>query len=63
MKITAIRSDEIYNKMISAKPYQRDDIYRYELMKPFEFKWSCVGIPIKPDHPGGYDVIMAVDTT
>lgn len=59
MKITAIRSDVIYNKMISAKPDERDDIYRYELMKPFEFKWSCIGVPIKADQPGGYDVVMA----
>jgi uncharacterized protein YjaZ len=59
MKIKAIRSDDIYNKMISAKFDERDDIYRYELMKPFEFKWSCIGIPIKADQPGGYDVVMA----
>ena len=59
MKVTAIRSDEIYKKMISSKLDQRDDIYRYELMKPFEFKWSCIGIPIKADKSGGYDVVMA----
>ncbi len=59
MKVTAIRSDEIYRKMISSEPEDRDDIYRYELMKPFEFKWKCVGIPIKTDQLGGYDVVMA----
>lgn len=59
MKVTAIRSDKIYKKMVSAKPEDRDNIYRYELMKPFEFKWSCVGIPIKADKPDGYDVVMA----
>lgn len=59
MKITAIRSDKIYKKMISAKFEERDDIYRYELMKPFEFKWSCVGVPLKAEQPGGYDVVMA----
>ncbi|WP_315082040.1 DUF2268 domain-containing protein [uncultured Clostridium sp.] len=59
MKVTAIRSDEIYKKMISSKIEERDDIYRYELMKPFEFKWSCIGIPIKLDQPGSYDVVMA----
>lgn len=59
MNVRAIRSDKIYKKMISAKPEERDDIYRYELMKPFEFKWSCVGIPIKTDKPDGYDVVMA----
>lgn len=57
MKVTAIRSDKIYGKMIFAKLDQRDDIYRYEQMKPFEFKWSCIGIPIKADQSGGYQLI------
>jgi len=59
MKITAVRSDKIYAKMISSKAEERDDIYRYELMKPFEFKWSCIGMPLKAKEPGGYDVVMA----
>ncbi|WP_050607330.1 DUF2268 domain-containing protein [Clostridium niameyense] len=59
MKITEIRSDKIYKKMISTKATERDDIYRYELMKPFEFKWSCVGIPIKADKADDYDVVTA----
>ncbi|MFZ2537870.1 MAG: DUF2268 domain-containing protein, partial [Oscillospiraceae bacterium] len=46
-------------KMISAKLEERDDIYRYELMKPFEFKWACIGMPLKAEQPGGYDVVMA----
>ncbi len=33
--------------------------YRNELMKPFEFKWQCVGIPLKADVAGGYDVVSA----
>lgn len=59
MNVTAIRSDKIYKKMIYANTQERDDIYRYELMKPFESKWTCIGIPIKVDQPGGYDVVMA----
>ncbi|NMM63943.1 DUF2268 domain-containing protein [Clostridium sp. P21] len=59
MNIKAIRSDEIYRKIILAKPCEREDIYRYELMKPFEFKYSCIGVPIKAEKPGGYDVVMA----
>lgn len=59
MKITAIRSDQIYKKMIAADQEQRNDIYRYQLMKPFEFKWSCIGIPLKAEELGGYDVVMA----
>ncbi|MGO5056570.1 DUF2268 domain-containing protein [Clostridium sporogenes] len=38
---------------------KRDDIYRYELMKPFEYKWSCINVPLKSTQKGGYDVIMA----
>lgn len=59
MKVTVIRSDKIYKKMISLELDELDDIYRYELMKPFEFKWSCMGIPIKAEQPGGYDVVIA----
>lgn len=59
MNIKAIRSDEIYKRMILGKTGEREDIYRYELMKPFEFKWSCIGIPLKAEKPGGYDVVMA----
>jgi Predicted Zn-dependent protease len=59
MNITLIRSDEIYRKMMNAPKEKRDDIYRYELMKPFEFKWACINVPIKPVQKGGYDVVMA----
>lgn len=59
MNITAIRSDEIYSKMIQATNEEKDNIYRYELMKPFEFKWKCIGMPLKSDVEGGYDVVSA----
>ncbi|MCY6957655.1 DUF2268 domain-containing protein [Clostridium brassicae] len=59
MNITLIRSDEIYKKMMNSPKEKRDDIYRYELMKPFEFKWSCINVPLKSPQKGGYDVIMA----
>lgn len=59
LKITAIRSDEIYKKMMFSPKEKRNDIYRYELMKPFEFKWSCINVPIKAAKEGGYDVVMA----
>ncbi|WMJ80537.1 DUF2268 domain-containing protein [Clostridium sp. MB40-C1] len=59
MNITLIRSDEIYKKMINSPKEKRDDIYRHELMKPFEFKWSCINVPLKSPQKGGYDVIMA----
>ncbi len=40
MEIKNIRSDEIYKKIIAAPLEKKDDIYRYEMMKPFEKKWA-----------------------
>ncbi|MDU1321642.1 MAG: DUF2268 domain-containing protein [Clostridium botulinum] len=59
MNIKLIRSDKIYNKIMNSPKEKRDDIYRYELMKPFEYKWSCINVPLKSPQKGGYDVIMA----
>ncbi|MDR0325425.1 MAG: DUF2268 domain-containing protein [Oscillospiraceae bacterium] len=59
MKITAVRSDEIYKRIIAASLEKKNDIYRYEMMKPFEKKWACYSIPIKARQEGGYDVVMA----
>lgn len=59
MNVKAIRSDRIYEKIISAPDDKKNDIYRYELMMPFERKWACYHIPIKAKTPGGFDVIMA----
>ena len=57
MKITAIRSDAIYHKMICASQIEKEKLFRNELMKPFEFKWMCVGIPLKAEAEGGFDVV------
>ncbi|WP_167958084.1 DUF2268 domain-containing protein [Anaerosporobacter faecicola] len=59
MKIEAIRSGEIYDKIRTSIDSNKENIYRYELMKPFEKKWGCYQIPICAKTPGGYDVIMA----
>ncbi|MFA9378746.1 MAG: DUF2268 domain-containing protein [Lachnotalea sp.] len=59
MNITVLRSDTIYKKMILATKEEKEEIYRYELMKPFEFKWNCIGVPLNSEQAGGYDVIMA----
>ena len=59
MIITAIRSDAIYRKMKDAAPAEKENIYRDELMKHFEFKWACVGIPLKAETEGGCDVVSA----
>ena len=47
MKITAIRSDRVYSKIVEAPLDKKNDIYRYELMMPFERKWACYGVPMK----------------
>lgn len=59
MNITVLRSDEIYKKMVNASSEEKENIYRYELMKPFEAKWQCIGVPLKAKQDGGYDVVLA----
>ncbi len=63
MEIITIRSDQIYRKLVAAPVEERDDIYRYELMKPFEFKYQCIGMPLKAEVPGGYDVVSSCSMT
>lgn len=57
MNIKTIRSDVIYKKIMKADEKERADLYRYELMKPFEVKWKCIGMPLKAETEGGYDVV------
>lgn len=59
MTITAVRSDKIYAEMMEAPAEKRDDMYRFQLMKPFEKKWAYYHIPIKASKPNGYDIVMA----
>ena len=59
MRISAIRSDRVYREMMNAAPAEKENIYRDKLMKPFEYKWACVGIPLKAETEGGYDVVSA----
>lgn len=59
MKVSAVRSDSVYSKIMNAPLDKKNDIYRYELMMPFERKWACYNVPIKAETPNGYDVIVA----
>lgn len=59
MKVSAVRSDGVYSKIMKAPLDKKNDIYRYELMMPFEKKWACYSVPMKAATPNGYDVIMA----
>lgn len=59
MKVKVVRSDIIYKKIAAAPIEKKNDIYRYELMMPFEKKWACYNVPMKASTENGYDVIMA----
>lgn len=59
MKVSAVRSDGVYSKIMNAPLDKKNDIYRYELMMPFERKWTCYNVPMKAKTPDGYDVIRA----
>lgn len=59
MKVSYVRSDDIYRKIMVAPAEKKNDIYRYELMMPFKRKWDCYSVPMKAATPNGYDVIMA----
>lgn len=59
MGIRAIRSDRVYREMMQAPAAKRADLYRYRLMRPFQGKWDCYGVPLRAREPGGYDVVMA----
>lgn len=59
MKVIPVRSDSVYKKIMEAPFENKNDIYRYEMMMPFEKKWACYSVPMKASTPNGYDVIMA----
>lgn len=57
--VKAVRSDDIYRKILNASMDKKDDIYRYEFMQQFEKKWEMYHCPLKAKQPRGYDVVMA----
>lgn len=59
MLVKRLYSADIYRKILSADPGKKDDIFRYELMSPFQDKWDCYHIPLKARQAGGYDIVMA----
>ncbi|MGN0970802.1 MAG: Zn-dependent protease, partial [Aristaeellaceae bacterium] len=59
MNITAIRSDRVYRAMMTASAAEKDSMYRDMLMGPFAGKWACVGVPLRAEIAGGYDVVSA----
>lgn len=59
MQVKRVYSTDIYDRIINASEDRKEDIFRYELMKPFEKKWECYNVPMKAKTSGGYDVVMA----
>ena len=48
MKVNRVYSPDIYKKIMLADSDKKDDIYRYDMMMPFQGKWDCYHIPLKP---------------
>lgn len=61
MTVKSIYSPDVYRKIMGADQDKKEDIYRYELMLPFQGKWDCYHIPLKASREGAYDIIMAND--
>ncbi len=59
MVVKSVCSPDVYRKIMNADQDKKDDIYRYELMLPFQGKWDCYHIPLKAPREGVYDLIMA----
>ncbi len=59
MIVKSVYSPSVYRKIMDADWDKKDDIYRYELMLPFQGKWDCYHIPLKAAKKGAYDIIMA----
>ena len=60
MKIIIEDTIEQYEKLFSMKD-DKENYYRYSMMKPFEKMWNMINVPLKAKQPNGYDVIMATD--
>ena len=59
MTVNSIQSGDIYLKIMNSPLEKKNDIFRYELMKPFQGKWDCYHIPLKAPTENGYDIVMA----
>lgn len=57
MKIIALRSDKIYEKIIKAAPDEKLELYRQEMMGPFMPKWNIQQILFRASETHGFDVI------
>lgn len=60
MKIIIEDTIEQYDKLFSMEE-DKENFYRYSMMKPFEKMWNMINVPLKAKQPNGYDVIMATN--
>lgn len=49
-----------YEELFSMEE-NRENFYRYSMMKPFEKMWNMINVPLKAKEPNGYDVMMATN--
>ncbi|MCM3494147.1 DUF2268 domain-containing protein [Paenibacillus lactis] len=57
MNITALRSDQIYQKVAQAPPEEKLELFRNEMMAPFIKQWQIQQIPFRAEEANGFDVI------
>ncbi|MCM2980221.1 DUF2268 domain-containing protein [Niallia circulans] len=58
MKIVIENTTEQYEKLFSMED-EKENYFRYSMMKPFEKMWNTINVPLKANQSNGYDVIMA----
>ncbi|MBP2079627.1 DUF2268 domain-containing protein [Oceanobacillus polygoni] len=60
MKLIIENTIEQYEQLFSMDE-DRENYFRYSMMKPFEKMWNTINVPLKAKEPNGYDVIMATN--
>jgi len=58
MKIVIENTTEQYEKLFSMED-EKENYFRYSMMKPFEKMWNTINVPLKANQSNGYDVILA----
>ncbi|MGF7049592.1 uncharacterized protein YjaZ [Paenibacillus sp. DS2015] len=59
MNIVIENTVEQYERLLSMKEEDRENYFRYSMMKPFEKMWNKINVPLKAQQSNGYDVLMA----
>lgn len=59
MEIKMNQTLQQYEQLFGLPKEQREDYFRYELMRPFVDMRQTINVPIKAKKPKGYEVVMA----